>query len=195
MIVWINGAFGSGKTQTAHELLRRLDGAFLYDPENVGFFLRRNEPKQLAADNFQDEPLWRSMNRDMLLHLSQHFAGPVLVPMTLVREDYYDEIIGGLRRQRVDVRHFVLCARAETVRKRLRRRLEGTNSWAARQLPACLSALESPLFENKLWTDKLSVPETAEEIAARLGLKLRPRLGPMRQLCAEISTQLRAIRG
>lgn len=195
MIIWINGAFGSGKTQTAHELLRRLDGAFLYDPENVGFFLRRNEPKQLAADNFQDEPLWRSMNRDMLLHLSKHYAGTILVPMTLIREDYYDEIIGGLRRQGVDVRHFVLCAQAATVRKRLRKRLEGAGSWAARQLPACLSALESPLFENKLWTDALSVPEAAEAIAAGAGLTLRPRLTPVRQLCTEVATQLRAIRG
>lgn len=194
MIVWINGAFGSGKTQTAHELFRRLDGAFLYDPENVGFFLRRNEPKQLAADNFQDEPLWRSINRDMLLHLSKNFEGTILVPMTLVREEYYGEIIGGLRQQGADVRHFVLCARAETVRKRLRKRLEGANSWAAQQLPVCLSALESPLFENKIWTDELSIPEAAEEVAALAGLRLRPRLTPFRQLCAQVSTQLRAIR-
>lgn len=195
MIIWINGAFGSGKTQTANELLRRLEGAFLYDPENVGFFLRKNEPKALAAENFQDEPLWRSMNRDMLLHLSRQFGGTVLVPMTLIREDYYDELIGGLRRQGADVRHFVLCARAATVRKRLRKRLEGANSWAARQLPACLSALESPVFENKIWTDGMSVPEAAEELAARAGLTLKPRLGPVRQLCAQVSTQLRAIRG
>lgn len=195
MIVWINGAFGSGKTQTAHELLRRLEGAFLYDPENVGFFLRRNEPKQLAAENFQDEPLWRSMNRDILLHLSKQFAGTVLVPMTLVREDYCDEIIGELRRQGADVRHFVLCAQAGTVRKRLRKRLEGANSWAARQLPACLSAFENPIFENRIQTDSMSIPETAEEIAARAGLTLKPRLGPLKQLFAEFSTQLHAIRG
>lgn len=28
MILWINGAFGSGKAQTANELCRRLDGPF-----------------------------------------------------------------------------------------------------------------------------------------------------------------------
>lgn len=195
MIVWINGAFGSGKTQTANELLRRMDRAFLYDPENVGYWLRKNEPKELAAENFQDEPLWRSINQDMLLHLSKHFGGTIIVPMTIISPNYYDEIIGELRRCGADVRHFVLCARAETVRKRLRKRLEGVNSWAARQLPACLSAFENPIFENRIQTDSMSTPETAEEIAARTGLALKPRLGPLKQLCAEVSTQLRAMRG
>lgn len=195
MIVWINGAFGSGKTQTAHELLRRLDGAFLYDPENVGFWLRKNEPKELAVENFQDEPLWRSINRDMLLRLWERCEGDILVPMTLIRKDYYDEIIGTLRRRGAEVRHFVLCAGEQTLRKRLRSRLEGKNSWAARQLPACLAAFESPVFENKLWTDNLSVQEAAEEVARLAGLALRPRLGPARQLCAQLATQIRAIRG
>lgn len=195
MIVWINGAFGSGKTQTAHELLRRLDGAFLYDPENAGFWLRKNEPKELAAENFQDEPLWRSINRDMLLRLWERFEGDILVPMTVIREDYYDELIGELRRRGADVKHFVLCAREETLRRRLHSRLEGKNSWAARQLPACLSAFESPVFENKLWTDNLSVQEAAEEVARLAGLTLKPRLGLARQFCAQLATQLQAIRG
>ena len=195
MVVWINGAFGSGKTQTANELLRRLDGAFLYDPENVGFWLRKNEPRQLSADNFQDEPLWRSINRDMLFRLWERYEGDILVPMTLIREDYYDEIIGALRRRGAEVKHFVLCAGEETLRKRLRSRLEGRNSWAARQLPACLAALQSPVFENKIWTDSLSVQETAEEVARQAGLALGPRLSPAKQFCARLSTQLRAIGG
>jgi hypothetical protein len=39
MIVWINGAFGSGKTTTAGLLTKRLDGAKLFDPEYVGYLL------------------------------------------------------------------------------------------------------------------------------------------------------------
>ncbi len=42
MIIWINGAFGSGKTQTAFELKRHLQDAFVYDPENIGYFIREN---------------------------------------------------------------------------------------------------------------------------------------------------------
>lgn len=194
MILWINGAFGSGKTQTANELCRRLDGAFLYDPENAGYFLRQNEPKQLTADNFQDEPLWRTINRDMLLHLSERLEGDIIVPMTLINEAYYDEIIGELRRRGVEVRHFALCARAATIRRRLHSRMEWGNSWAARQIPACVCALNSSVFENKIQTDTMSIPEVAEEIASRAGLRLRPRLNPLMQFCAQISTQVRVIR-
>ena len=39
MIVWINGAFGSGKTTTAGLVTKRLDGAKLFDPEYVGYML------------------------------------------------------------------------------------------------------------------------------------------------------------
>ncbi|MGX8797780.1 hypothetical protein ACR6HW_17240 [Fusibacter sp. JL298sf-3] len=60
MIVWVNGAFGSGKTTCAYELKRRLPEAFVFDPENVGFFLRRNMPKVLHKDDFQDHEQWRT---------------------------------------------------------------------------------------------------------------------------------------
>jgi adenylylsulfate kinase-like enzyme len=33
MIVWINGAFGAGKTQTAYQLKRRIDRAVVVDLE------------------------------------------------------------------------------------------------------------------------------------------------------------------
>ena len=39
MLIWVNGPFGGGKTQTAHELQRRLPGSALCDPELVGFGL------------------------------------------------------------------------------------------------------------------------------------------------------------
>jgi hypothetical protein len=37
MLLWINGPFGGGKTQTAYELRRRLPGSIVCDPEHVGF--------------------------------------------------------------------------------------------------------------------------------------------------------------
>jgi hypothetical protein len=39
VIIWINGAFGAGKTALAEELHRRLPDAVLYDPEDVGLML------------------------------------------------------------------------------------------------------------------------------------------------------------
>ena len=96
MIIWINGAFGSGKTTTAYELNRRLPGSFVYDPENVGFFIRRNAPSEFSKGDFQDFPLWREMNYQTISLIASRYAGALLIPMTLVNPEYYSEIIGRL---------------------------------------------------------------------------------------------------
>jgi hypothetical protein len=41
MLLWINGPFGGGKTQTAHEIRRRLAGGIVCDPELLGLGLHR----------------------------------------------------------------------------------------------------------------------------------------------------------
>lgn len=41
MIIWLNGAFGAGKTQTAYELRRRLSGSWGY--RQIGRCLRAFE--------------------------------------------------------------------------------------------------------------------------------------------------------
>lgn len=53
MIIWINGAFGAGKTQTAYELHKRAEHSFVYDPENVGYFIRKNTPRSTHTSDFQ----------------------------------------------------------------------------------------------------------------------------------------------
>ncbi len=194
MIIWLNGAFGAGKTQTAAELKRRLAGAFLYDPENVGYWLRENEPKQLQRDNFQDEPLWRAINRDMLLHLAAHYDGTILVPMTLVRAQYYREIVSALRQQGVEVCHVLLLPGMDTLRRRLSRRGERSSSWAWRQAADCYRAFADPVFENRIENDNMSVEETAEAVAALAGLTLAPRAGRCKGAWARLVTTLRAIR-
>jgi hypothetical protein len=39
LIIWLNGAFGSGKTTLTRELHRRLPDAVIFDPEYVGYGL------------------------------------------------------------------------------------------------------------------------------------------------------------
>ncbi len=97
MIIWINGAFGAGKTTAAYELHRRLPGSFVFDPEEAGFYIRARLPKSLRGSDFQDFPMWRSINREMLAYLAAKHAGPIIVPMTVVNEDYMDELVGALR--------------------------------------------------------------------------------------------------
>ena len=58
MIIWINGAFGAGKTALAEELHRRLPDAVLYNPEDVGLMLW----KQMRPNgDFQHLPSWREL--------------------------------------------------------------------------------------------------------------------------------------
>ncbi|MEW5633210.1 ATP/GTP-binding protein, partial [Streptomyces hydrogenans] len=61
MIVWINGAFGAGKSGTARELVGLIPHSTLYDPEATGAALRRLLPAERLAgvDDYQDLPIWR----------------------------------------------------------------------------------------------------------------------------------------
>jgi hypothetical protein len=44
MLLWINGPFGGGKSETARELHSRLPGSVICDPELLGIGLHRMLP-------------------------------------------------------------------------------------------------------------------------------------------------------
>ncbi|WP_406331961.1 AAA family ATPase [Streptomyces sp. NBC_00203] len=187
MLLWINGPFGGGKTQTAHEIQRRLPGSVVCDPEHAGFGLRRMLPPELRGD-FQDLTSWRQGVVEVLdLALSKH-DGVVIAPMTVTNPRYFEETVGRLSELGHDVRHFALLAERETVLKRLRERGFGhlmqyvagkdaplrRESWAVQQLDHCLERLREPEFAEHLWTDHTTVAKTADRIAVLAGLTLTP---------------------
>ncbi|MFJ2829209.1 AAA family ATPase [Streptomyces sp. NPDC087263] len=187
MLLWINGPFGGGKSQTAHEIQRRLPGSVVCDPEHAGFGLRRMLPPELRG-NFQDFTSWRQGVVEVLdLALSKH-DGVVIAPMTVTNPRYFEETVGRLRERDHDVRHFTLLAERETVLKRLRERGLGhllqyvagkdaplrRESWAVGQLDHCLERLREPEFAEHLWTDHTTVARTADRIAVLAGLTLTP---------------------
>jgi hypothetical protein len=198
MLIWINGAFGAGKTTVAYELRRRLPGSWVYDPENLGFFLRKNFPPPLGPEDFQDAPLWREGNFLVLRALLEGFEGTVLAPMTMVSPRYYEEIVGRLARAGFEVRHVVLELSREALGRRLRARelkhtLRGRESWAARQMDRCLAGLAALPGER---VDALAPPNrVAEAIAERCGLTLAPDARPeiVRRL-GYLATSLKHIR-
>jgi hypothetical protein len=195
MIVWINGAFGSGKTQTAYELHRRLSDSFVFDPENIGFYIRKNVPKELAAGDFQDFAMWREFAYSMLSYLNREYGGTVIVPMTVVNPSYFDEIVGRLRLDGVKVHHFALMASKETLLRRLRSRGDGARSWPSLQIDRCLEGLANDVFRHHLDTERMSVSTTAETIAGMLGLSLRPdERGPYRKALDRLAVKLKHIR-
>lgn len=176
MIIWINGAFGSGKTTTAYELQRRLPNSYVYDPENIGFFLHKNSPRSIRKPDFQDHEQWRSFNYEMLKWISSRYNGTLIVPMTLVNRTYYEEIIQRVREDGTELKHYILYAARETLIRRQRKRLEGKNGWARKQIDRCLFAYDNEITEEKIITDTMTVDEVVEEIARRAEVNLAPDL-------------------
>lgn len=195
MIIWINGTFGAGKTQTSYELHRRLPDSFVFDPEHAGFYIRKNVPKQASANDFQDYPMWREINYSMLAHIHRNYEGTVIVPMTVVNPQYFDEMIGRLRKDGVTVHHFALCASKDTILRRLRSRGDGPQSWAAGQIDRCLSGLADKLFQCHLDTENMPIESVVDAIASISGLQLQPdNRGSIRKTYDRLKTKLRHIR-
>ncbi len=179
MIVWLNGSFGAGKTTTARELVELIPNSTLFDPEVIGGALTHHllPPKHLAeAGDFQDLPIWRRLVIDTAAALLAELGGTLVVPMTLLRQDYRDEIFGGLAARRIKVRH-ILLAPAETI---LRERIAGREvppglpdgdlrirQWAYDHLEPYRAALASWLAADAhlIDTSALTPYETAVRIA------------------------------
>ncbi|WP_036500872.1 AAA family ATPase [Nocardia aobensis] len=189
MLLWINGPFGGGKTQTAFELHRRLPGSVVCDPEEVGFGLHRMMPSALRGD-FQDFPGWRQGVFEVLDHVLHKHEGVVIAPMTVADPRYFEETVGRLRSAGHVVRHFALLAERETVLNRLRDRGLGIapllrsvgrsdlllrrEQFAVDKLDYCLEQLSKPEFAEHIWTDTTAVTAVADRIATMAGLTPAP---------------------
>ena len=115
MIIWLNGGFGAGKTTLAAELHRRLPDAVVFDPEQVGSMLWKSLP---PGGDFQHLPSWRELVVATALTLRRHHAATLIVPMSLVRDAYRAEILGGLTGAGEEVLHVFLAADAGVLRER-----------------------------------------------------------------------------
>ena len=177
MILWINGAFGSGKTTTAVRLNRRLPNSFIYDPENVGQFIRGNTNGLFAEGDFQDIPLWREMNYKTLGMIAEKYDGTIIVPMTLVNPDYYNEIIGRLIADGVDVRHFILYVTREEIKRRLKKRsfyfFLRKEDFGFNAIDRCVDAFDNHVKDVKIFTDNMKIDAVVEKIAELANLRLK----------------------
>ena len=171
--IFINGAYGAGKTQTAFELLRRLDGAHICDLEEAGYYIRRVIPDELKCYDFRDHAEWRGINNLMLRRLSG-CDKIVLLPMTITNADWYRELTRGVN----IANHIILRPSREVLAKRIASRHEGKDSFAARMADRCYAEFDSfaeAVGAEFIDTSEMSISETAEEIARRCGLTLSPR--------------------
>jgi len=168
MLIWLNGAFGAGKTRVARRIVAIRPGALLFDPERIGFLLRRLLPMDGIAD-FQDLPLWRTLTIQLLGEAARRVTGPLVVPMSLSNPTYFEEIFGGLRSAGLDPRHFTLTAPPKTLRRRLRRRLDwpASRRWALARAERCAAALANPVFAEHVDTEHRRVAVIAADVLAR----------------------------
>ncbi len=67
MILFINGAFGVGRTTVAQGGAARRPHSLLFDPEEVGYFLRRVVAPLEQPEGFQD----RARRRTLMVHTAQ----------------------------------------------------------------------------------------------------------------------------
>lgn len=173
MIVWLNGAFGAGKTTTARELLDLLPGSVLYDPELLGTGLRVMLPERRTGevDDFHELRSWRRLVADAAVALLAEVPGPLIAPVALLRQDHRDEIFGALAARRVPVCHFLLHADETILRDRIAQRsLAGgapARDWCLDRLPAYHKALPWLTADaHTVDTTGLSPRGTAERVAA-----------------------------
>lgn len=63
----------------------------------AGEFIWNNSPDCISRKgDFQDIPLWRDFNYQMLKYLHENYSGTIIVPMTLINKKYYSQIIDRL---------------------------------------------------------------------------------------------------
>lgn len=168
MIIWINGAFGAGKTTVAAILNERMDNSYLYDPENVGDLLRRNLPKEIQKADFQDHTEWWAWNLYLLKKIDLEYNGDIIVPMTLYKQPAWQELLTGLQAAEIDVRHFQLEVSKMAILKRLEEREPAIAAWGAERVDTILAAFQQVPRTEKIANEEASPASAAQAILTRL---------------------------
>ena len=119
MIIWLNGAFGAGKTTTGMQLAGRLANARLFDPEEVGYLLMRTLEDHEFRD-FQDLAPWRELvpvfTEKIALFTGQH----LIAVQTVLREEYWQELTAGFERTELDIFHVLLHVDSDVLAERIK---------------------------------------------------------------------------
>jgi predicted kinase len=118
VIIWLNGTFGVGKTSTAQRLAAMVPGSRVFDPEAVGQMLRGVLVDRPVGD-FQDWAAWRPLVAASLIEITRMTGQHVVVPQTVLKREYFDQIFAQLRAAELDTFHVVLDAADAVLRNRI----------------------------------------------------------------------------
>ncbi|MEG4319305.1 MULTISPECIES: AAA family ATPase [unclassified Microcoleus] len=176
MIILINGSFGVGKTTVARLLVKRIPNSMLFDPEIIGFVLRRLPKfiplKGRTFEDFQDIVLWRQLTILTALSLDKIGFKTIIIPMTFSNLDYLNQIRSAFVDNGIAVRHFCLTASVEVVRDRLMRRGVNASSaagkWVYPRAEYCCEIHAKPEFREHIVTDENLPSDVADDIIDRI---------------------------
>ncbi|WP_380168418.1 hypothetical protein [Jannaschia sp. R86511] len=117
MLLWVNGAFGAGKTTAAEGCAATRPDTRVFDPELVGFLLRRLivEP----VDDFQSRPAWRALVAETAVQLQAHYGGDLLAPMSLLHRPWAEEVFERVAAAGVVQGHVLLHVAEPELRRRI----------------------------------------------------------------------------
>ena len=178
MIIWIDGAYGVGKSTLAEKLHALLPNSFIFDAENVGNAVRDNMPQSVYySETFEGYPLWFHICNELLTELTDRFDGVVLVPMTLMRRESFARFAEPLRDQGIEIVHMLLESSREIIHDRILERGENEDCWCMRHIDDCLSAQQH--FEDVIRVPSLG--QTADELAK--GIIQRLELSMKKEKC------------
>ena len=165
MIYWLNGSYGVGKSTVAECLKNRLPKAHIYDAEAVGNAVRDNFPEECKYSViFEGYTLWREVNYKLLKEIGERYDGDIIIPMTLVLKESYEEIIKKLEESGVQVRYIVLDADRKTIHDRIIARGEKEGCWCMQNIDMCLEALENDPHAVHIDTQNKSPERITDEI-------------------------------
>ncbi|WP_044478961.1 AAA family ATPase [Paenibacillus antibioticophila] len=169
MIIMINGAFGSGKTTTAYKLQTMVPNSMIFDPEEIGYMLRKLISEEARHDNertddFQDIELWRILTVQIAREVKRKYKKHLIVPMTIYKTTNYEYITKGFRELDEELYHFCLIANEDTLKKRLTNRGDIVGGWQFQQIEKCINAFKDQKFKEKIITDELSTNDIINTI-------------------------------
>ena len=166
MIVWLNGPFGVGKTTVTEELCRRIPTARGFDPERIGWILKRTVGLIRPGD-YQDLPVWRAATVAAASRQARA-ADPLIIPMTVLRAQHLDELLTGLRERGHQVRHVLLDASVDVLVERIEAdEASDPRGWRLDNLGAFLVTRHDLRRHGQVVdTDELEPSEVADAVAA-----------------------------
>jgi hypothetical protein len=108
MIIWLNGAFGAGKTTVAASLVELVPGLVLFDTEQVGYMLKHVLDARRPVADFTEWRPWRSLVVATAQQLASYLDTDLVIPQSVLVRSRWDELMDDFESKGMDVRAFTL---------------------------------------------------------------------------------------